>query len=200
MDEFIRATITAGGAWGIAFLMLLENVFPPIPSELIMPLAGFEAAAGRLSFWTVVGAGTAGSVAGAVAWYALGRFFGAARVLDLIDKHGFWLTVSRKEAERAMAWFVRRGAVAVFLGRLVPGVRTLISIPAGLAAMPFGLFLAVTALGSLVWVMMLTLAGYLLESNYERVAHLLDPATKLILALVVIAYVWRAFRLWRSRR
>jgi membrane protein DedA with SNARE-associated domain len=200
MDEFIRETITAGGAWGIALLMLIENLFPPIPSELIMPLAGFEAAAGRLSFWAVAGAGTAGSVAGAVVWYALGRFYGASRVLDLIDRYGFWLTVSREEAERAMAWFVRRGAVAVFLGRLVPGVRTLISLPAGLSGMPFATFLAVTALGSLVWVLLLTYAGYLLEANYERVAHLLDPATKIMLAAVVIAYVWRAFRMWRARR
>jgi membrane protein DedA with SNARE-associated domain len=200
MDDFIRDTITAGGAWGIALLMLLENLFPPIPSELIMPFAGFEAAAGRLRFWTVVGAGTAGSVAGAVVWYGVSRFFGAERLLALIDRYGFWLTVSRDEAERAMAWFVRRGVLAVFLGRLVPGVRTLISIPAGLAAMPLGLFLAVTALGSFVWVVLLTLAGYLLKANHDRVAHLIDPATKLILAALVLAYVWRAIRLWRARR
>jgi membrane protein DedA with SNARE-associated domain len=199
MDVFIRETITAGGAWGIAMLMLLENIFPPIPSELIMPFAGFEAAAGRLSFWAVVIAGTLGSVAGAVVWYAAGRGFGEARTLALIDRYGFWLTISREEAERALAWFARRGALAVFLGRLVPGVRTIISVPAGLAAMPFGKFLAITALGSLVWVVMLTLAGYLLEANYERVAHLLDPATKLILGVILVTYVWRAFRLWRNR-
>ena len=200
MDAFIRETVTAGGAWGIALLMLLENLFPPIPSELIMPLAGFEAAAGRLSFWAVVAAGTAGSVAGAVVWYAAGRAFGEARMLALIDRYGFWLTISRDEAERAVAWFARRGAVAVFLGRLVPGVRTLISGPAGLAAMPFAPFLAVTAAGSLVWVVLLTFAGYLLEANHDRVAHLLDPATKIILALFIGAYLWRAVRLWRARR
>jgi membrane protein DedA with SNARE-associated domain len=200
MDAFIREMITAGGAWGIAFLMLLENMFPPIPSELIMPLAGFEAAAGRLSFWTVILAGTSGSLAGAVAWYAVGRAFGEARVLALIDRYGFWLTISRDEAERAFAWFARWGAFAVFFGRLVPGVRTLISVPAGLARMPFAPFLAITALGSLIWVVILTLAGYLLEANYEAVAHLLDPATKIILALVVVIYVWRAVRLWRVRR
>lgn len=200
MDAFIRDTITSGGAWGIAFLMLIENLFPPIPSELIMPLAGFEAAAGRLSFWAVVGAGTAGSVAGAVIWYGAGRAFGEARMLALIDRHGFWLTISRAEAERAVAWFARRGALAVFLGRLVPGVRTVISVPAGLAAMPFAPFLAVTAAGSLIWVLLLTLAGYLLEANYDRVAHLLDPATKIILTLLLCAYLLRAFRLWRARR
>jgi membrane protein DedA with SNARE-associated domain len=98
-----------------------------------------------------------------------------------------------------MAWFVRWGALAVFFGRLVPGVRTLISVPAGLAAMPFWPFLAITALGSVIWVVILTLAGYVLEANYERVAHLLDPATKIILGLVLVTYVWRAVRLWRRR-
>ncbi len=136
-----------------------------------MPLAGFEAASGRLSFWAIVIAGTLGSMLGAVLWYAVGRVFGMTRFLSLIDRYGFWLTISRDEAERALAWFARWGMAAVFLGRLVPGVRTLISVPAGLAAMPLPLFLAVTALGSLVWVMLLTLAGYLLEANYERVAH-----------------------------
>jgi membrane protein DedA with SNARE-associated domain len=199
MDVFIRETITAGGAWGIAMLMLLENLFPPIPSELIMPFAGFEAAAGRLSFWAVVIAGTVGSVAGAVVWYAAGRGFGEARMLSLIDRYGFWLTISRGEAERALAWFARRGALAVFVGRLVPGVRTVISVPAGLAAMPLGKFLVITALGSLVWVVLLTLAGYYLEANYERVAHLLDPATKLLLGLVFVTYVVRVFGLWRYR-
>ena len=199
MEELIRETITAGGAAGIALLMLAENLFPPIPSELIMPLAGFEAAAGRLSFWAVVTAGTAGSVAGALLWYLAGRAFGAARFLAFVDRYGFWLTLSREEAERAMAWFVRWGALAVFFGRLVPGVRTLISVPAGLAAMPFWPFLAITALGSMIWVVILTLAGYVLEANYERVAHLLDPATKIILGLVLVTYVWRAVRLWRRR-
>jgi membrane protein DedA with SNARE-associated domain len=200
MEEFVRETITAGGSVGIALLMLLENLFPPIPSELIMPLAGFEAAAGRLSFWAVVIAGTVGSVTGAVAWYAIGRAFGEARVLALIDRYGFWLTISREEAERAFAWFARWGAFAVFFGRLVPGVRTLISVPAGLAAMPFVPFLAITAMGSLIWVVLLTLAGFVLEANYERVAHLLDPATKIILAAIVVIYVFRAFRMWRARR
>lgn len=199
MNEFIRETITAAGPWGVAFLMFVENLFPPIPSELIMPLAGFEAAAGRLSLWAIVAAGTVGSLAGALLWYALGRVFGRDRMLALIDRYGFWLTISRDEAERALAWFDRWGKAAVFFGRLVPGIRTLISIPAGVAGMPFAAFLAVTACGSFLWVLLLSLAGYLLEANYERVAHLIDPVTTVLLAAIVIGYVWRAFRLWRRR-
>lgn len=200
MNEFIRETITAGGALGVGILMFVENLFPPIPSELIMPLAGFEAASGRLSLWAIVAAGTAGSMLGAVLWYVVGRVFGRARLLWLIDRYGFWLTISREEAERALAWFARWGALAVFFGRLVPGVRTLISVPAGLAAMPLVPFLLITGLGSFIWVLLLAMAGYLLEANYERVAHLLDPATKIILAAIVLIYLWRAFRLWQRRR
>jgi membrane protein DedA with SNARE-associated domain len=199
VNEFIRETITAGGALGVGVLMFVENLFPPIPSELIMPLAGFEAASGRLSLWAIVAAGTAGSMLGAVMWYVVGRIFGRTRFLWLVDRYGFWLTISRDEAERALAWFARWGAFAVFFGRLVPGVRTLISVPAGLAAMPVVPFLIITALGSFIWVLLLAMAGYLLQANYESVAHLLDPATKIILALILIIYVWRAIRLWRRR-
>lgn len=199
MNEYIRETITAGGALGVALLMFIENLFPPIPSELIMPLAGFEAAAGRLSFWAIVIAGTIGSMTGAVLWYVVGRAFGQARFMWLIDRYGFWLTLSREEAERALVWFARWGRVAVFVGRLVPGVRTLISVPAGLAAMPIVPFVVITALGSFIWVTLLALAGYVLEANYERVAHLLDPATKILLGLIVAIYLWRAFRLWQRR-
>jgi membrane protein DedA with SNARE-associated domain len=180
--------------------MFVENLFPPIPSELIMPLAGFEAASGRLSFWAIVIAGTFGSMSGAVLWYIAGRAFGEARFLRIVDRYGFLLTISRAEAERALAWFARWGAVAVFFGRLVPGVRTLISVPAGLAAMPVLPFLAITAIGSVIWVSALALAGYLLEANYEKVAHLIDPVTTVILAALVVIYIWRAFRLWRARR
>lgn len=199
MNEFIRETISAGGALGVALLMFVENLFPPIPSELIMPLAGFEAASGRMSFWAIVIAGTIGSLAGAMLWYWAGRAFGETRLLWIIDRYGFWLTLSREETERALAWFARWGGVAVFVGRLVPGVRTLISVPAGLAAMPVLPFMLITALGSFAWVVLLALAGYVLEANYESVARYMDPATKIILAAIVVTYVWRAVRLWSRR-
>jgi membrane protein DedA with SNARE-associated domain len=200
VNEFIRETIASGGALGVAILMFVENLFPPIPSELIMPLAGFEAASGRMSFWAIVIAGTFGSVLGATLWYGAGRAFGLARCLAIVDRYGFWLTISREEAERAIAWFDRWGAAAVFFGRLVPGVRTLISVPAGLAAMPIVPFLVITSLGSLVWVMLLALSGYVLEANYERVAVYIDPVTTIILIVIVVVYVWRAVGMWRARR
>jgi membrane protein DedA with SNARE-associated domain len=194
MFDLITGWIAAGGLWAVGALMLLENVFPPIPSELIMPLAGYLAATGEMSPVGVIAMGTFGSVLGALIWYWLGMACGRDRFLSLIDRYGVWLTLSREETERAFAWFGRWGGWAVFLGRLVPGVRTLISVPAGLARMPFGPFIAITAAGSLIWVTGLTLAGYVLEANYARVEHWVGPVTKWILIGVVVVYLVRVLR------
>lgn len=194
MFDFITGIIGSVGALGVALLMLAENVFPPIPSELIMPLAGFKAATGDLSLWAVLVAGTLGSVLGAVIWYELGRALGEERFLALVDRFGVWATVSRDDAEHALDWFRRRGAMAVFFGRLVPAVRTLISVPAGLAGMRRLPFILMSSLGSAVWVTLLTGAGYLLEAEYERVERFLDPATTVVLVGVVAVYAYRVVR------
>lgn len=194
MFDVITGIIGSVGALGVALLMLAENVFPPIPSELIMPLAGFKAATGDLSLWAVLVAGTLGSVLGAVIWYELGRALGEERFLKLVDRFGVWATVSRDDAEHALDWFRRRGAMAVFFGRLVPAVRTLISVPAGLAGMRRLPFILMSSLGSAVWVTLLTGAGYLLEAEYERVERFLDPATTVVLVGVVAVYAYRVVR------
>jgi len=194
MFDIITGMIAGGGAFGVLVLMLVENLFPPIPSELVMPLAGFLAAQGKLSPLAVVAAGTAGSVLGALFWYWLGRAIGPVRFLALVDRYGRWLTLTRPETLAAIHWFERHGRAAVFFGRMVPGVRTLISIPAGLAGMPFLPFLLFTCAGSLIWVSGLTLAGYLLQAQYDRVHVLLDPATTVIIVVVVVVYLWRLLR------
>lgn len=199
MFDLITGLIEGAGVLGVALLMLLENVFPPIPSELIMPLAGYLAAEGRLDLVLVLAAGTAGSVAGALVWYELARLLGEARFLALIDRWGLWATLTRDDAERALDWFRRRGAWAVFLGRMVPAVRTLISVPAGLAGMGRLPFLAWTALGSLIWCSLLTAAGYLLRSGYRAVEHWLDPATTLVIVAVVAIWLFRVARLALQR-
>lgn len=200
MFDFITGIIGSVGALGVALLMLAENVFPPIPSELIMPLAGFKAATGDLSLWAVLVAGTLGSVLGAVIWYELGRALGVARFLALVDRFGIWATISRDDAEHALDWFRRKGAMAVFFGRLVPAVRTLISVPAGLAGMRRLPFILMSTLGSAVWVTLLTGAGYLLEAEYERVSAFLDPATTAVLVGIVAVYVFRVTRQLARRR
>jgi membrane protein DedA with SNARE-associated domain len=191
MFDWITNFIEQAGYAGIALLMLLENVFPPIPSELVMPLAGFTAARGDTTAVGVVIAGTIGSVLGALFWYYIGRFIGTDRLKQWAGKHGRWLTLSPREVDKVDAWFDKHCGSAVFLGRLIPGIRTLISVPAGLFEMGIKRFLMFTTLGSLLWVSILTAAGYLLEDNYEAVGRYLNPVANLMTALIVGTYLYR---------
>jgi membrane protein DedA with SNARE-associated domain len=192
MFEWITTIIEAGGYFGIAVLMFLENVFPPIPSELIMPMGGLLAKQGGLSFGPVVVAGTLGSFAGQVLLYHLGRRLGQERLKRWVDDHGHWVAVSCEEIDRAGEWFGRRrGRAAVFMGRLVPGIRSIISIPAGIGKMPLPGFLAFTFLGTAIWTAALTAAGVSLGRNYERVQQYLDPVTYLVIFAIVSSYLWR---------
>lgn len=196
MFDWITAFLDSGGVWAIAALMFLENVFPPIPSELIMPLAGFNAARGGTPFWQALLAGGLGSLAGAYFWYLAGRAYGAHRLRRLIASHGRWLTLTLSEFEAAEHWFHRHGRAVIFFGRFIPTVRTLISIPAGIERMPQGQFLLFTALGSFIWSGSLALAGYLLEDRYEQVEHWIDPLSTAVVIGIVALYVWRVIR-WR---
>ena len=147
MATWVITTIATMAYWGIVFLMVVENVLPPIPSEVIMPLAGFMATQGRLSLLGVILAGTLGSVLGAVPLYYLGRLIGDERLKGFADRHGRWLTVSREDLDNASSGLIAMGGMAVLLCRLVPGVRSLISIPAGIEGMPLAPFLLFTTLG-----------------------------------------------------
>jgi membrane protein DedA with SNARE-associated domain len=199
MFDFITSWMEAGGLWAVGALMVLENVFPPIPSELIVPLAGFQAAQGSFGLLPLVLVATLGSVAGSTLWYALARAWGRERFLRFVDRYGVWLTLTRGEAEGAAAWFERHGRAAVLLGRMVPTIRTLISVPAGLSGMPWGTFLVFTAIGSAGWTAALALAGYLLQSQYERVEVWLNPVTTIVVLLIVGLYLYRVIRALRRR-
>ncbi len=194
MFHSIVDIVSQGGYLGIFLLMLAENVFPPIPSELIMPLAGFVAARGELNIILVILAGTAGSVVGALPWYYAGALFGKDRLKRLAARHGRWLTVSPGDIDKASDWFERHDAAAVFFGRLVPAVRTLISVPAGGVKMPMLPFLMYSTIGSLIWTCLLALTGYLLQSQYEVVQHYVDPVSKAVVYTVIAIYVYRFIR------
>lgn len=196
MFDWIAGFLDSGGALAIAALMLLENVFPPIPSELIMPLAGFNAARDGTPLWLAILAGGTGSLLGAWFWYWVGRAFGRDRLRALIARHGRWLTMNLSEFEAAERWFHRNGRAIVFFGRFIPTVRTLISIPAGIERMPQVPFLVFTAFGSFIWSGGLALAGYLLEDQYERVEHWVDPLSTTVVIAIVALYVWRVIR-WK---
>ncbi|MBD2441264.1 DedA family protein [Nostoc sp. FACHB-110] len=191
MLEWITNTINSLGYVGIALLMFVENLFPPIPSELIMPLAGFTARATpeRLNVGGVFLAGLLGSVAGALVWYYPGKFLGEKRLKAWADRYGKWLTISSKDISKATRWFDTQGSKAVFIGRLIPGVRTLISVPAGISNMHLLPFLFYTTLGSAAWVGLLTYSGYILGSQYELVDKYLAPVSKIVLGSLVLAFV-----------
>jgi membrane protein DedA with SNARE-associated domain len=191
MFDWITGLVDRTGYVGIALLMLAENVFPPIPSELIMPMAGFTAARGELTMAGVVLAGTAGSLLGALLWYYVGRWVGLERLKRWAGKHGRWLTIAPEEVDEAAAWFDRHCGKAVLVGRLIPAVRTLISVPAGVAGMTLPKFLAYSALGTALWTVHLTAAGYLLEDQYRKVGEYLDPVSNVILGLIVLGYLYR---------
>jgi len=186
--------VSQGGYLGVFLLMLAENVFPPIPSELIMPLAGFVSARGDLNIVLVILVGTAGSVVGALPWYYAGALFGRDRLKRMANRYGRWLTVSSVDIDVASLWFARHGAAAVFFGRLIPAIRTLISVPAGIVNMPLLPFLAYSTIGSLIWTALLAVTGYLLQSQYELVEQYVDPISKGVLIAVIAIYVYRFIR------
>lgn len=194
MFDKIVEIVSAFGYIGVFLLMLLENIFPPIPSELIMPLAGFVAARGDLNFIAVILVGTAGSVVGALPWYYAGAKLGQARMKHFAERWGHWLTLSPEDVDKASEWFDRHGKGAVFFGRLIPAVRTLISVPAGIAGMSMTKFLIYSTLGSLIWTALLALAGYLLESQYQKVSEYLNPVSTAIVVLMVLYYFYRLIR------
>ena len=194
MIEQISAMIDAAGYGGVALLMLVEMVFPPIPSEIIMPVAGLSAAEGRLQLWLVVLAGTAGSLLGAVAWYWAARAIGARRLKAWSSRHGRWLAFSPDDVDRSCRWFQRHGGLAVLFGRLAPTVRSLISLPAGIAEMSPGRFVLYSALGSAGWCALLAGLGYALKDQHRLIANVLDPASTVVLAALVLWYLYRVIR------
>ena len=194
-DKLVEFFEGAGYA-GIIALMFLENLFPPIPSEVIMPLAGFQAAKGETSLPLVIASGTLGSVLGAIFWYYVGRWIGVERLKAFAARHGRLLTVSPRDIDKVDQAFDRHCGAAILIGRMVPAIRTLISVPAGMFEMTLPRFILFTTIGSALWTGLLASAGYGLESEYEKIAGYLDPATWLILGSIILFYLYRVIR-WK---
>jgi membrane protein DedA with SNARE-associated domain len=191
MIEALGQLIERGGYAGILLLTFIETIFPPLPSELFMPMAGFVAARGPLTLPGVIACGTLGSLAGAWFWYALGRAIGLERMKQLAADHGRWLTLHPDDIDRGARWFADHGGGVVLFGRMVPAIRSVVSIPAGIAHMPTGRFLALSGLGSLIWTSLLMTAGYKLGEDYEKVAAWAAPVSNIVVALLVTGYLWR---------
>lgn len=185
LTEWARDSVATAGYTGLAALILVENVIPPIPSEVILPLAGFYVGTGEFSYPLAVLAATIGSLLGAILIYAISRRGGR----PLILRYGRVLRVGEQDIDRADEWFGRWGAWLVFGGRMLPGLRSLVSIPAGLSEMPLGRFAALTFAGSAIWNAALIGAGWGLGANYDRVASILGPAGTAVIAVVVLGLV-----------
>jgi len=198
MFDWITGVIERLGYAGVAGLTFLENVLPPIPSELVIPLAGYLAAQGDMRLMLVIATASAGSVAGAAVWYWIGRRVGERRLRAWVDRHGKWLTLSGKDVDRAQLWFSRHGNAAVFFGRLMPGVRTLVSLPSGFARMRALPFIVYSALGTIIWTAALAYAGVALQSNFTIVGDYIDMVTNVVLGLIGVMIVTRYVRCWRA--
>ena len=194
--DWVRNTVSTGGYPALAGLILAENLFPPIPSELILPLAGFYVGQGEMTFILAVLAATLGSLAGALLLYAIARFGGRKLVL----RFGKVLRVKEQDLDKADDWFDRHGAPIVLFGRLVPGARSLVSIPAGLSEMPVAKFIALTTLGSTAWNCALIGAGWALGEHYEQVGGIVGPIGTAVVAICALAVLALVIRAYRNRR
>ena len=199
--EQLTSAIAQSGYWGIALLMLLENVIPPIPSELIMPLAGFAVAKGEMNMVGAIAAGTTGSLLGALVWFYVGSLLGLQRIYQLANRYGKWLGISGKEVMAVQQWFRQRGGYwSVALGRLLPSIRTYISVPAGIAKMSFMPFLLFSALGSVAWITLLTVAGYYLGDSYEQIGAFLGSIGRGVTILFIgLMAGWLLFNWYKNR-
>jgi membrane protein DedA with SNARE-associated domain len=198
--DWVAGIIKSLGYIGVAMLTFLEHLFPPIPSELILPLAGYVAASGEIDVVMVIATATVGSLCGATLWYVIGRRIGERRLRSWIERHGKWLTLSARDVDRANDWFRRRGKAAVLLGRLVPGVRTFVSLPAGFSGMPWPIFVAYSLFGTLLWTAALVYAGVTLQQNFTAVGQYINLATNILFAMLGAMMIYRYAKCFWPRR
>ena len=198
MTDLILEWIARGGYLGIFLLMALENVIPPIPSEVIMGLGGMSVARGQMAMVPLILWGTAGTTAGNFFWYEVGRRLGVQRFRPFVERRQRWLTMDWHDVERLDRFFRRHGHWVIFVMRFTPTFRTLISLPAGMARMPVWKFAAFTFAGSAIWNTILAAAGLYLGSRFEMLDRYVGPVAIGTTVLIVAIYVWRVLT-WRPR-
>lgn len=198
MIDWATEIIDSIGLVGVAMLVALESVVPPIPSELVLLLAGFNVDQGNFTFVGAVVAATVGSVAGALILYALGALLSEERLMWLLHKVGRFVGFTQKDIDRGFQWFERHGAPVVFFGRLIPLVRSVVSVPAGAARMPLAKFVTWTALGSAVWNVVWVAIGQVLGEQWKRAEEW--AGTFQYVAVAVFAVVGIGFIVHNLRR
>ncbi|MGB3845326.1 DedA family protein [Sphingopyxis sp. YF1] len=198
MTEFILDLIQSWGYLGIAILMFLENVFPPIPSEVIMGLGGVMVGQGRFDYWTLVTVAVIGTTLGNWVWYWIGRWFGYERLKPLVDRFGRWLTLDWDEVEKMHDWFLKYGSGIVFVCRFLPIARTMISLPAGMVGMNQLKFLLWTAAGSTIWIAALAGAGSWFGRQFHEVERFIGPVALVAIGSIILLYVYRVVT-WKPK-
>lgn len=194
MTEWTLQIVQQLGYAGIFLMLVLARVLPPIPAETVIPLAGMGVATGEHDLLLVALAAGLGSAVGELVWYLPAHWMGRERFEAFLRRHGHWLTVRPEQVGRATDWFARRGGVAVLLCQPLPGLRTLISIPAGACGLRVGVFLAYAAAGSTLWALVLATTGYLVRIGFPWIADWLVPGALLLFAGLLLAYVLRVLR------
>lgn len=198
MSDWMIELLRDASYLGVSFLMFLETVFPPIPSEVIMSLAGLEASRGTMSLWGVIAAGTTGAMFGNFFWYLFARAIGLERLHPFIDRFGRWLTMDWAEIQRSERWFRQFGSAFVCIGRMLPTVRSLVSVPAGFLKMSIRRFLIWSTIGTAGWTTLLASAGYQLGNRYGEVEDYIGPVSTAIIVVLVMGYLWRVVT-WKPR-
>ena len=199
MTDWVQEMIAQGGYLGVFLLMFAETVFPPIPSEVIMSMAGLQAAKGTMSLPLVILLGSAGAMLGNIVWYLAARALGLDRLKPLIHRYGRWLTMDWNEVDRGEQWFMRHGYLFVCIGRMLPTIRSLVSIPAGLMKMPFLPFVLWSSVGTLGWSAMLAIGGWVLGTRFAEMEAWLGVGSTLLIVVLVGWYLWRVLT-WKPSR
>ena len=194
LEDWVLSIMEKLGYLGIAFLMFLDNVFPPIPSEIIMPSAGYTAAKGELSLIGVIIAGSIGSLLAAALLYWMGRKIPQHHLFNLIERYGKYLHISVTDLEKSFTWFEKYGHRIVFFGRMIPAVRSLISIPAGMSNMPFRKFMAYSATGTIIWTTFLAYIGYHFGENPALMSAITQRIGYIILAFTMIYILYHLMK------
>lgn len=189
MESWITSVMSDFGYFGIFFLIMLENIFPPIPSEVILTVGGFMTTTTTMTIPGVIIASTAGSVSGAIMLYGVGLLLDVKRLEKIIDNYGNWLRIKKEDIHKADKWFDRFGGWTVFFGRLVPLVRSLISIPAGMSNMKLWLFVSFTTLGTLLWNTVLVFVGEAVGDNRQQIMRQLSIYSNLVYVLLAVGAI-----------
>ncbi|MCJ1782710.1 DedA family protein [Mammaliicoccus sciuri] len=198
MESWITSVMEQFGYFGIALLILLENVFPPIPSEVILTFGGFMTTKSDLTVLGVVVASTIGSVGGAVILYWIGRILNVERIERIIEKWGKYLRLTKEDVRKADAWFDKYGPWTVFFCRFIPLIRSLISVPAGMSGMNQWLFLVLTTIGTMIWNLVLVLVGAKVGDNWHQIVNYMDVYSHFMYAVIAIGII--VFIIWFIRK